>query len=163
DNDSCALSDSRLDEVSQMCRVIKLNPVKDATDTEECCNYVMNNGFDSVLLLGAIGTRFDHTLANVYLLRRFADKGLDAKIADEHNVIFFAKKHNFIDKSVYNNVSVIPVEGDVSDISNKGFGYPLNGERLEMYSSRGVSNYLAADRGEITVKEGRALIILSRD
>ncbi len=163
DNDSGNFGDSELEDISKKCRVIRLNPIKDATDTEAACDYVIAEGFDSVLMLGSCGSRFDHTLANVYLLKKLAHSGVDATIANEYNIIFLAKRHNVIHKSDYNNVSVLPIEGDVAAISNKGFYYQLDNEPLAMYSSRGVSNYLVEDIGEITVDCGTVLIVLSRD
>ena len=163
DNDSCMLDKSEIEDISKKCRVIRLNPEKDATDTEAACDYAIAEGFDSVLMLGSCGSRFDHTLANVYLLRKLADSGIYATIANEHNIIFLAKHHNVIQRSEYSNVSVIPIEGDVTSISNKGFYYTLDNEILAMYSSRGVSNYLVEDVGEITIDSGTALIVLSRD
>lgn len=163
DNDSGNFSCEKLDELTWTTEVICLNPVKDATDTEAACDFAIEKSFDEVMMLGSTGSRFDHTLANVYLLRKFADKGIKARIVNENNIIYMAEKYNIIKKSLYNNVSLLPLEGDVPNVSNSGFYYPLNNEPLAMYSSRGVSNYLTDDEGKITVEGGSALIILSRD
>ena len=163
DNDSGNFSCEKLDDMTWNTEVIFLNPIKDATDTEAACDYAIEKAFDEVMMLGSIGNRFDHSLANVYLLRKFADKGIKARIVNENNIIFMAEKHNIIRKSCYNNVSLIPLEGDMNSVANRGFYYPLTGESLAMYSSRGVSNYLVEDEGEITIDSGSALIVLSRD
>lgn len=163
DNDSGNFSCEKLDDMTWSTDVIILNPVKDATDTESACDYAIDKSFDEVVLLGSMGSRFDHTLANVYLLRKFADKGIKARIVNENNIIFLAQHHNIIAKSDYKYVSLLPVEGDVISVTNRGFYYPLNGESLKMYSSRGVSNYLIEDSGEITLDSGSALIVMSRD
>ena len=163
DNDSCTLSEIELDTLAHNVEVVRLNPIKDATDTEAACDYAIGRGFDEVMMLGSCGTRFDHTLANVYLLKKFADKGVDAKIVNENNIIFLAKEHNIIVNGIYNNVSILPIENNVTSISNRGFYYPLDKEPLAMYSSRGVSNRLTGDVGEIILEGGTALIVLSRD
>ena len=163
DNDSGHFSCEKLDDMTWSTEVICLNPVKDATDTEAACDYAIDKPFEEVILLGSIGSRFDHTLANVYLLRKFVTAGIKARIVNENNIIFIAEKHNTIIKSDYNNVSLLPLEGDIPSVSNSGFYYTLNNEPLLMYSSRGVSNYLVEEKGEITLEVGSALIVLSRD
>ena len=40
---------------------------KDATDMELCIKYLVNNGYNDIVILGGIGTRLDHTLANLCL------------------------------------------------------------------------------------------------
>ena len=67
-----------------------MNPEKDATDAELACDYAADKGFGDIVLLGATGTRFDHTIANVYLLKNLADKGIKAKIIDSNNIIYIS-------------------------------------------------------------------------
>ncbi len=163
DNDSGNLSQVQLDALAKTTQVIRLDPIKDATDTEVACNYALAKAFDEVIMLGSCGSRLDHTLANVYLLKRFAHNGIKARIVNENNIIYMSQRHNIIEKSDYNNVSLLPIENNLPSVSNTGFYYSLDNEPLDMYSSRGVSNYLVEDVGKITVDGGTALIILSRD
>ena len=163
DNDSGKFADDELANLLGDGDVVRLNPIKDATDTEAACDFAMDRGFDEVMMLGSIGTRLDHTLANVYLLKKFADRGVDAQIVNENNIIFLAKEHNTIVNGIYNNISVLPLENNVISISNSGFYYPLDREPLDMYSSRGISSRLVGEAGEIILESGTALIVLSRD
>ena len=50
----------------------------------EICN---GQNPEQLLLIGGLGTRFDHTLANVHLLRQTVEQGIDAWIIDKHNRI----------------------------------------------------------------------------
>ena len=136
---------------------------KDFTDSEIAVNYAIDNGFSDLVLIGFTGTRTDHTLTNLFLLKGISERGARAKIIDEHNVIRYAEKENIIRGKKGDIVSIIPIGGDVSGITTEGLDYPLFSETLEFGKGRGVSNVMTGDECRITVKNGSALIIKSKD
>ena len=163
DYDSCNMPCYEFSQWAKNSEVIKLNPVKDATDTESACDYVINHGFDSLVIIGALGSRFDHSFANVMLLVKLERAGVKAKIVNEKNIIYLADEFNTIDSGDFENVSLVPVTPTVEGVTIKGMYYELNNATLDMYSSLGVSNKLVSPKGEISIKKGMALIILSKD
>ncbi|HWI54321.1 MAG TPA: thiamine diphosphokinase, partial [Desulfobacteria bacterium] len=51
--------------------IISCDPVnKDYTDTEMAFNWALQKKPSEIVLLGVTGTRLDHTLANIHLLKR---------------------------------------------------------------------------------------------
>ncbi len=44
-----------------------------------------------VILIGATGSRLDHTIANISLLSEFAIRNIQASIVDQHNTITMIK------------------------------------------------------------------------
>lgn len=136
---------------------------KDFTDSEIAVNYAIDNGFSDLVLIGFTGTRTDHTLTNLFLLKGISERGTRAEIIDEHNVIRYAEKENIIRGKKGDIVSIIPIGGDVSGITTEGLDYPLFSETLEFGKGRGVSNVMTGDECRITVKNGSALIIKSKD
>ena len=60
---------------------------KNYTDTELALRRAMEWAPESILLLGATGTRLDHTLANIHLLRLASEAGSDTAIEDADNRI----------------------------------------------------------------------------
>ena len=136
---------------------------KDFTDSEIAVNYAIDNGFSDLVLIGFTGTRTDHTLTNLLLLKGISERGARAEIIDEHNVIRYAEKENIIRGKKGDIVSIIPIGGDVSGITTEGLDYPLFSETLEFGKGRGVSNVMTGDECRITVKNGSALIIKSKD
>src|SRR5690554_12141 len=54
--------------------------VKDETDTELAAQAVIEAGADEVVLLGALGSRWDHSYANVMVLVKLVKRGIDAMI-----------------------------------------------------------------------------------
>lgn len=136
---------------------------KDFTDSEIAVNYAIDNGFSDLVLIGFTGTRMDHTLNNLFLLKGISERGVRAEIIDEHNIIHYAEKENIIRGKKGDIVSIIPIGGDVSGITTEGLDYPLFSETLEFGKGRGVSNVMTGDECRITVKNGSALIIKSKD
>ena len=163
DSDSCVVDDSRFESLLADCEIVRLNPIKDMTDGEEACEYVCSSGFSRALIIGFSGTRFDHTLCNIFMLKKFHDAGINASAISENNIVFFAESHNEVKYCEYRYVSIIPISNCITGVTNKGFYYPLNNDSLLRYSSRGISNELIENIGTIDIESGDALIILSKD
>lgn len=163
DYDSCTLSKEQFEQFSRKSEIIRLNSIKDATDTEEACDYAISHGFDFVLMLGSIGSRVDHSLANIHLLKKLAAADVDAQIVNENNIIFIAKRENIINQGDFSYVSVIPLSDKLDGVCIDGMKYPLTHAEIDKYSSIGVSNELVEKTGRISIGSGDALIILSKD
>ena len=50
-------------------KIIKLNPEKDYTDTHMALKLAIELKSTNITIIGAIGTRLDHTLANIHILK----------------------------------------------------------------------------------------------
>ncbi|CAH1194902.1 Thiamine pyrophosphokinase [Paenibacillus plantiphilus] len=137
---------------------------KDFTDTELAFRQALRQKPDQIILFGALGTRFDHSLANVHLLRSAAESGVAAAIVDEHNSIRLVTDALVLErKARYSYVSLLPLTEKVAGITLTGFQYPLSNATLEIGQSLGISNILSSDRGTITITEGMLLVIESVD
>jgi len=141
---------------------------KDETDTELAVEYAMSMGCNKIIIAGGIGTRFDHTLANVFLLKKMLDKGVEGWVVNEYNRITLINNCIKIKKERGIKVSLLPLSDVVDGISTKGLYYPLYNYRMEIGPTRGISNefeYIkdADDFAEVTVKSGLLLVILARD
>ena len=64
---------------------ITLPVVKDDTDTMFAAREAVKRGFDEVVLLGVIGERIDHTLANIYILSYLGKQGVNGLIVDDYS------------------------------------------------------------------------------
>ncbi len=143
--------------------IINLPVRKDFTDSEVCVKYVLLKDFDEILMLGFIGTRLDHTMTNLMLLKQIAESGKKGRIIDEHNEIFFTSGENTVYGKKGDLVSLIPFGGDLTGISTSGLDYPLENETLFFGESRGVSNVMTSNKCTITVQSGSGLIIKAQD
>ncbi len=143
--------------------IINLPVRKDFTDSEVCIKYVLLKDFDEILMLGFIGTRLDHTITNLMLLKQIAESGKKGKIIDEHNEIYFALEENIIYGKKGDLLSLIPFGGDLNGITAFGLDYPLENETLIFGESRGVSNVMTSGKCTVNIGGGSGLIIKSRD
>ncbi|AZN41956.1 thiamine diphosphokinase [Paenibacillus albus] len=137
---------------------------KDYTDTELAWRMALSRNPQNIVMVGALGTRFDHSLANVHLLRMAQQQGITASIRDEHNCIQLAAAGilNVVNEG-YTYISLLPLTERVSGITLTGFQYPLQGATLEIGQSLGISNKLLGEQGAIEVRDGLLLVIESRD
>ena len=146
-------------------QVIKLNPIKDDTDTEFVIREAIRRGATEITVLGATGTRLDHVLANVNLLGLGLEEGVSIQLVDKYNrirmisdMIEITKKEQFGDY-----VSVLPVKGNAKGVTLEGMKYPLKDADVSCFSSLCVSNEIKETVANISVKQGVLLVIESRD
>lgn len=141
------------------------NPEKDYTDTDIALKLAMKlaGAGGSITILGATGTRADHSLANMQMLIAPMRAGIDCQIVDSHNRIRMIEGEFVLAEPYGKYVSLIPVTMTLEGIDLEGFKYPLNNKTVYMGESLCVSNELTALKGRIRIKEGIALVIESKD
>lgn len=146
-------------------QVIKLNPMKDDTDTEFVIREAIRRGATEIIVLGATGTRLDHVLANVNLLGIGLEEKVSIELVDAHNRIRMIDDLLEIEKSNQfgSFISILPVIGDAKGVTLNGMKYPLQDADIACFSSLGISNEIVEDVARISVKQGVLLIIESRD
>jgi thiamine pyrophosphokinase len=142
--------------------ILKYSSDKDKTDTHICLEYAMEK-YDEILLLGATGSRFDHTLGNVSILRLAADKGKRACIVDENNEIYVVKDGLRLKGSKGDILSLLPLSSKVEGINITGVLYPLQNAVMEIGNPYGVSNKFAGSEAELTISTGYMIVIKSKD
>lgn len=91
-----------------------LKPEKDFTDTHMALKYAIEHRATKTTIVGAIGTRFDHSIANIHILKEALENNVEAEIIDENNKIKLVNKEIKIKKEDdYKYVSVIPLTTNV--------------------------------------------------
>lgn len=136
---------------------------KDMTDSELAIEMVVEMGADEVLFIGAMGSRMDHSLANVFMLKKCMDIGLKACIVDENNRIYIANSTITIKKQENYKLSLIPVSERVTGVTTYGLKYRLDNATMLLGTSWGVSNEFLEDEATVTIDEGVLLVCVSRD
>lgn len=136
---------------------------KDATDTEIAVDLAIERGCNSILILGGVGTRLDHTLSNIFLLKKMMDKEVTGVIANEYNEIILIKDSITIPQEKDVRISLLPLSAASYGVTTKGLYYPLVEATVEMGSTWGVSNEISGDIAEVIIKEGLMLVIKSRE
>ena len=136
---------------------------KDYTDTEIAVETAIEKGADVICLLGCTGTRIDHVLGNLGLLKRCLLKGIYAYIIDDNNKITVLKEGLVIKRNEYKYFSLQSYSEEVHNLTIKGCKYELNNYNLKIGDPLTVSNEFILDEVSITFKDGFVLLIFSKD
>lgn len=140
---------------------ITLPVEKDITDTVAVFNEGVERGFNSFVLLGGTGGRFEHTFANISLMANASKSCITFEIIDNKH-IFRSITNSSIKIKRKNNqqVSVFAFGDRAFGVTLKGFHYPLWDYTLDPFNGAlGTSNDIVEDYGEISVSNGTLIII----
>ncbi len=152
--------------------VIRFKPEKDYTDTHIAFKKALELQCYTIRVLGATGSRLDHTIANIQLMQYALEIGIDAEIVGDKNRIRLLglKKRQVIlqkdsDRYAYQYVSLIPVSDQVTNVTTKGMKYNLTNYtfHIDRNVSLGVSNEILDEYASVSIGEGNLLVIESND
>lgn len=143
----------------QNVKVIRFASEKDYTDTELALSYALQLKPQKISIFCALGGRIDHTLANIYLLSKGFDQGIDTFLVDEYCEAFVLNKQCSFIKETGKTVSLFALTPEVTGITLAGFHYPLEKDVLKMGATLGISNRINQSRAGITIKKGKLLVI----
>ena len=138
---------------------------KDFTDTELALGAARELGFCNFMFLAATGTRLDHSLANILLLKSCAERGENACIVNEHNAVYAlgqGVQTLELCVDVGQIVSLVPIESCTS-VTVQGLEYPLNNAGLSVGTSLGVSNAAVCGIVSVSIASGLLLVIAAKD
>lgn len=136
---------------------------KNYTDTELAYKAAVEAQATKITLIGGTGTRLDHTLANIHLLRQALEDGIEMNLLDAHNSVHLIHQSIRLPQEHYHYLSLLPLTLEVRGITLTGFQYPLVDATLTLGQSLAVSNQWAEEEGTISIKEGLLLVIRSHD
>lgn len=138
---------------------------KDYTDMELAVECAVKKGFNHIVLIGASGTRLDHTVANIMLLDKYHRMGINIEIIDNNNHIKIISDNADVEIRYVKNhfVSLVPVTETIEGLTLEGFKYPLDNVKVKRGSALLISNEITRDEGRIILKKGTALVFVSKD
>jgi len=133
---------------------------KDETDLELALLYAARAGCTVIRVIGALGSRLDQTLSNIYLLALPGLAGRDVRLVSGAQEAWLLQAGAAaISGQPGDTVSLLPLNGPVEGVHTRGLYYPLRGETLAFGPARGVSNVLTEAEAAVTVAAGTLLII----
>lgn len=146
-------------------QMLRHPPAKDETDLELALLHAVERApGGQIVVLGALGGRIDHALANMLLLAMPALRGCDVCIAHGRDrIALIDARHvpaeHVVDGVAGDTVSLLPFGGAAHGIHTVGLRYPLHGESLFVGPARGVSNVLLDARAVVRVDAGMLLCV----
>lgn len=135
---------------------------KDFTDTQLAVEKAIKMGCDEVIIIGGIGQRMDHTIANIHILADLSRRNIRGRIVDEHNVIFIIAGEQTLEGKPGDIISLIPFGGNAVGLKSDGLYYQLP-DFMDIYAPCGVSNVFIKEKVWIKVEKGMLLAILAKD
>ncbi len=135
--------------------IIKHPAEKDYTDLELSIEHVIDNGYKADII-GFYGSRIDHSLTNILLLRKFKS---NIRFIDKYNTLEY-RDSSFELKRSDSFFSLIPLSR-IENLSIKGAKYELNGTNIELGQSLLNSNEFLSSDVTIEFDSGEMIVIKS--
>jgi thiamine pyrophosphokinase len=146
-------------------QLIRFPSHKDETDLELAFQHAKQRGCRQILLLAALGARWDMSLANILLAAHPAYAGIQVRIVDNHQELLFLRSGETLELPGQpgDTLSLIPLDQRVHGITTQGLEYALDDEDLEFGSPRGVSNVFRAECVSISLRKGLLVCMVIRN
>ncbi len=158
-----SLSAAELDELAAHGAEVLRHPVrKDETDLELAVDLAIQKEICEIIVVAALGGRWDQTLANLLLLGlpRFAIARIRLLDGNQEITLLRPGTENLIRGRRGDTVSLIAVNGDARGVTASGLEYPLQASSLPFGATLGVSNTLTAAEATVSLESGLLICVV---
>ncbi|MGL4796569.1 MAG: thiamine diphosphokinase [Paraclostridium sp.] len=136
---------------------------KNETDAELCINLASDLNVDEIYIIGALGGRIDHTIANINLLYYIKQLGINSTIqTSDEDIFLVSNETSIINGNKGDTISIIPIKGDAKGVTLEYLEYPLNNFEIKYGTPIGISNVMEKNECKITVDEGSLIVIRNK-
>jgi thiamine pyrophosphokinase len=135
---------------------------KNETDLELALHFAVEAGYRQLRVVAALGGRLDQTLGNLALLTDPSLAGLDIRADDGVQEAFFTRDGCRLQGDPGDLISLVPWGGEVTGVTTTGLRWPLSGEVLWPYRTRGISNELLDETASVRIDAGLLLLVHRR-
>jgi thiamine pyrophosphokinase len=143
---------------------------KDYTDLELALRHAQELGVDEILVLGALGDRWDQTIANILLpaiLSPVSRQNATRKppricFLEGEQELFFLRGGDRLEirGQPGDIVSLIPIADCALGVTTQNLEYALEADDLLLGSTLGISNVLLGKKGSVSLNEGFLLCVV---
>jgi thiamine pyrophosphokinase len=145
------------------CRILEYPKDKDFTDTELALELAIRLDSNQIVFLGSTGTRLDHVIGNLGLLRACVHNGINALLKDDNNMIMMTDKPVKLKAEPGTTFSLQAFSGTVENLTIRGARFPLKEYRLKIGDPLTISNRFLEEEVEIEFTDGLLMVMYSRD
>jgi thiamine pyrophosphokinase len=132
---------------------------KDFTDGQLVVLEAVKLKPEKVIIIGGLGGRFDHALANVHLLNIFLNGGIRACFLDKNITVYLIDKDTDFEGKEGDLLSIFPFGGKSEGITLSGLKYKLTDAVMEYGNPYGISNVYLGDFARVELRSGKLLVI----
>ncbi len=134
---------------------------KDATDLALAVAAALHRDPTCILVLGGLGGRLDHELANLTLLAGDELAGVDVVIRSGRVTVSIVRpgRRTMVCGDPGDLVSLVPMHGSAVGVTTDGLRWPLADAELPVGTTIGISNELVERQGWVTCAGGVLLAV----
>jgi thiamine pyrophosphokinase len=140
------------------CEVIHITN-QHSTDLEKALWHAITLKSENIYIFAAVGSRIDHTLTNLNMLKKFHKYAHIELISNRAKLLYINKPTEFKLPSC-SIVSLFPL-GLVKNVTLKGFRFPLKNEDLEFGVRDGQSNLTKGYKQRIMFEQGELFVTIN--
>lgn len=131
----------------------QFSPRKDFTDMQLTLELAEERGADEIILVGSLGKRLDHTLANLYSGMNTVKKGIRLSHYSPECWVHIVSREIVIEGRPGDLISVFALTDEAHGVKEIGFEYTAK-PTLKNSMPYAISNVLVGQRGTIGVEAG---------
>lgn len=157
--------DSYSGRISPKCEIMRYPIEKDDTDTMLAVKEAIRRGYREILMVGMLGGRLDHTLANIQTLVYAVQHGETAQIIDKGCRITVIKSGQSVTVPYERgfHFSVFCHSDSASGVNIRHAKYELENGQITNGFPIGVSNsFLPGEDAQVSVEEGILVIVANQ-
>lgn len=146
-------------------QLIRYPARKDETDLELAFEYARKQGRKKIMLIAALGARWDMSIANILLTTHPNYQDMRVRLVDNHQELLLLQSGGSLTLHGQpgDTLSLIPLSSIAQGITTQGLEYALAGDYLELGSSRGVSNMFTSENVTISLQSGLLICVVIRN
>ena len=129
---------------------------QESTDLEKALHFCVQCRITSADIVGASGTRIDHTLGALGCFRKYGSQ-IDLRLIDSSGVLQLVRRNMRLQTHPGETISLIPLDR-CRGITTSHLKFALDNDDLETGVRNGISNEATASNVTIRVKSGTLLL-----
>lgn len=137
---------------------------KDFSDTQLAIEALFKEQAQETIVLGALGGRMDHEMANVMLLVSYGRKGHSLIFVDDQNIMRYVGAGTHTIYRCRGYIGIVPFSDQGMRLSIEGLYYPLPKTSVPFGASHLISNVFGDEKeARFLIEEGDGILVRSKD
>lgn len=142
--------------------ILRFPVEKDDTDSMLAVREGLRRGCDAFELYFSLGGRLDHTVANIQTLAFLREAGASGTLFGPRDTVRLLGNETLtLRRDKTRTLSVFAYGGPARGVTLRGVRYPLTDALLTTGFPLGLGNHIVEEEAEVTVADGRLLVVTS--
>ena len=129
---------------------------QNTTDLEKAIEHCLERKITSIDIVGALGSRIDHTTGSLGCFKKHGNK-IHIRIIDSMGELTLVRKETHLEMREGEKLSLIPLDR-CTGVTTTNLKYPLNNDILELGVHEGISNEATSTHVSIQLGSGTLLL-----